>query len=98
LANQGLHAATNATSSPWPFNAPNLGEKIMFEPYKIDRKLPPHELNARRNRKRVVTQLPAIAHLPEGHHHKEHHSSPNDTVYNPATNWVNNQSADENQQ
>jgi hypothetical protein len=31
---------------------------------KIDRKLPPHELNARRARKRAVTQLPAIASLP----------------------------------
>ena len=71
----------------------------MFEPYKIDRKLPPHELNARRNRKRVVTKLPAIAHLQQAHprDHKEH-GSPNDTVYNPATNWVNNQSANENQQ
>ncbi len=57
----------------------------MNEPFKIDRRLPPHELNARRNRKRVVTKLPAVAHLPEGHHHKERHS-PNDTVYNPATN------------
>lgn len=61
----------------------------MIEPNKIDRKLPPHELNARRNRKRVITKLPAIADLPKPHHH-EHRSSPNDTVYNPATNPVNN--------
>jgi hypothetical protein len=62
----------------------------MTEPYKVDRKLPPHELNARRARKRAITQLPAIASLPDAHHH--HHkdkSSPNDHVYNPATNPVN---------
>ena len=39
----------------------------MSEPFKIDRKLPPHELNARRNRKRAVTQLPAVAHLQKTH-------------------------------
>lgn len=54
----------------------------MHEPFKINRILPPHELNARRNRKRAVTTLPAIAQL---HDHKEH-GSPNDTVYNHATN------------
>ena len=61
----------------------------MSEPYKIDRKLPPHELNARRNRKRIITKLPAIAHLAQPHP-CEAHPSLNDTVYNPATNPVNN--------
>ena len=56
---------------------------------KVDRKLPPHELNARRNRKRMVTHLPGVAHLPAARHHKPSHS-PNDSVYNPATNQVNN--------
>jgi hypothetical protein len=71
----------------------------MSEPFKIDRKLPPHELNARRNRKRAVTQLPAVAHLQKTHpRDRQELGSPNDTVYNPATNWVNNQSADENHQ
>jgi hypothetical protein len=37
----------------------------MSQPIKIDRKLPPHELNARRARKRIVTQLPAVACLPD---------------------------------
>ena len=55
---------------------------------KVDRKLPPHELNARRNRKRIVTHLPGVAHLPAARHHKPSHS-PNDSVYNPATNPVN---------
>jgi hypothetical protein len=55
----------------------------MSEPFKIDRVLPPHELNARRNRKRVVTQLPAIAHLPlAGDHFQEPKPSPNDHVFN----------------
>jgi hypothetical protein len=55
----------------------------MSEPFRVDRKLPPHELNARRNRKRVVTQLPAIAHLaePSDQFHQPK-SSPNDHVYN----------------
>ncbi|MGA7156841.1 MAG: hypothetical protein WBY53_08355 [Acidobacteriaceae bacterium] len=35
----------------------------MSEPFKIDRKLPPHELNARRNRKRTLTKLPGVAQL-----------------------------------
>jgi hypothetical protein len=55
----------------------------MNEPFKIDRKLPPHELNARRARKRVVTKLPAIAHLPlASDHSHEPKSSPNDHVFN----------------
>jgi hypothetical protein len=64
----------------------------MNEPYKVDRKLPPHELNARRARKRALTQLPAIAALPKGHDHHPHHesASPNQHVYNPATNPVTN--------
>ncbi len=58
----------------------------------VDRKLPPHELNARRNRKRAVTHLPGVAQLHDARHHHNHpeHRSPNDTVYNPATNPVNN--------
>jgi len=59
----------------------------MMEPTKIDRKLPPHELNARRRRKRALTTLPCIADLPKPYNN-EHHSSPNDTVYNPATNPI----------
>jgi hypothetical protein len=63
----------------------------MIEPTKIDRKLPPRELNARRRRKRAVTTLPNIADLPKPHRHEhEHHSSPNDHVYNPATNPITN--------
>jgi hypothetical protein len=61
----------------------------MIESNKIDRKLPPHELNARRRRKRVITKLPAIAHLPKPQPY-ECNPSLNDTVYNPATNPVNN--------
>jgi hypothetical protein len=61
----------------------------MMDPMKIDRKLPPHELNARRRRKRAITTLPNIAGLPKPHHHEPHrHSSPNDHVYNPATNPI----------
>ena len=59
----------------------------MIEPTKIDRKLPPHELNARRRRKRAVTTLPCIADLPKPYNN-EQHSSPNDHVYNPATNPI----------
>lgn len=54
----------------------------MAEPIKVDRKLPPHELNARRNRKRALNQLPGVAHLNQPHPHPQHHPSPNDTVYN----------------
>ena len=68
----------------------------MSEHIKVDRKLPPHELNARRNRKRAITKLPAVAHLPPVHHHQaqsldDHHvgNSVNDHVYNPATNPIN---------
>ncbi len=38
----------------------------MFEPFKINRVLPPHELNARRDRKRVGNNLPALVHSPAG--------------------------------
>jgi hypothetical protein len=71
----------------------------MSEPVKVDRKLPPHELNARRKRKRTVTQLPAIASLPDApqdthapsrHHPSKPSADSNLTVYNPATNPVNN--------
>ena len=61
----------------------------MFEPFKINRVLPPHELNARRRRKRALTTLPNIADLPKPYNN-EHHSSPNDHVYNPATNPITN--------
>ncbi len=36
----------------------------MFEPFKINRVLPPHELNARRARKRILPQPPPMAHHP----------------------------------
>jgi hypothetical protein len=62
----------------------------MSEPNKIDRKLPPHELNARRRRKRAVATLPNIADLPKAYNQHEHHASPNDTVYNHATDAVTN--------
>ena len=39
----------------------------MHEPIKIDRILPPHELNARRARKRL-TKLPKIAHTAKPKH------------------------------
>ena len=67
----------------------------MSQPIKIDRKLPPHELNARRARKRIVTQLPAVACLPDvpefpvAHHPHQAKQPGNDQVYNPATNPVN---------
>ena len=61
----------------------------MMESNKIDRKLPPHELNARRRRKRAVTTLPCVADLPKPQYN-DPHSSPNDTVYNPATNPITN--------
>ncbi len=55
----------------------------MFEPIKINRVLPPHELNARRNRKRAVTTLPGVVHLPEpSHTFHEPSASPNDHVFN----------------
>jgi hypothetical protein len=59
---------------------------------KVVRKLPPHELNARRNRKRAVTHLPGVASLPAArhHHHKPSHS-PNDSVFNHASNPLNRQ-------
>ena len=60
----------------------------MHEPFKVNRVLPPHELNARRNRKRAVTQLPAIAQLPP--HDRKEHGSPNDHLFNPAANPVTN--------
>ena len=57
---------------------------------KVVRKLPPHELNARRNRKRAVTHLPAVASLPAArHHHRKPSHSPNDSVFNHASNPLN---------
>lgn len=59
---------------------------------KVDRKLPPHELNARRNRKRAVTHLPGVVGLPEPRHrHHKEHVSPNDRVFNHATNPLHHQ-------
>ncbi len=52
----------------------------MFEPIKINRVLPPHELNARRNRKRSVTTLPGVVHLPQPRDTPQ--PSPNDQVFN----------------
>ena len=43
----------------------------MHKPIKIDRKLPPHELNARRNRKRTITKLPGVVQL---HNKLIHHN------------------------
>ncbi|MBW4038553.1 MAG: hypothetical protein HIU91_06685 [Acidobacteria bacterium] len=57
----------------------------MLESIKIDRKLPPHELNARRARKRAITHLPAIAKLPSACADTTTVSH-NCEVYNPATN------------
>jgi hypothetical protein len=56
----------------------------MFEPFKINRVLPPHELNARRDRKRTLANLPTLAHPKElePRDHKEQ-SHPNDQVFNP---------------
>jgi hypothetical protein len=55
----------------------------MSEPFKIDRKLPPHELNARRARKRVLPQLSPIFKRPIARDQfKEPKSSPNDHVFN----------------
>ena len=47
----------------------------MFEPFKISRVLPPHELNARRARKRVLPQPPPIFKRPVA----------SDTFHEPAT-------------
>ncbi len=54
----------------------------MFEPFKIDRKLPPHELNARRNRKRAVTTLPHIIQVSKPCQPGDQQPCPNDQVYN----------------
>ena len=55
----------------------------MSEPFKISRVLPPHELNARRARKRVLPQLPPIAARPmPSDNFQEPKVSPNDRVYN----------------
>jgi len=55
----------------------------MFEPFKINRILPPHELNARRARKRVLPQLPPIFNRPiASADFHEPNPSPNDHVYN----------------
>ncbi len=55
----------------------------MSEPFKISRVLPPHELNARRARKRVLPQLPPIDHLPlAADNFHEPKPSPNDHVFN----------------
>jgi len=55
----------------------------MFEPFKISRVLPPHELNARRARKRVLPQPPSIAQRPiASDTFHEPRISPNDQVFN----------------
>jgi hypothetical protein len=57
--------------------------KNMFEPFKISRVLPPHELNARRARKRVLPQPPPIAQRPiASNTFHETAISPNDQVFN----------------
>ena len=51
--------------------------------FKVNRVLPPHELNARRKRKRVLTMLPAISHRPVADGNwQEPQPSPNDHVFN----------------
>ena len=55
----------------------------MFEPFKISRVLPPHELNARRARKRVLPQPPPISQRPiASDTFHEPANSPNDRVFN----------------
>ena len=55
----------------------------MFEPFKVNRVLPPHELNARRNRKHVLPQLPPIAQRPiASDHFQGPKISSNDHVFN----------------
>jgi hypothetical protein len=55
----------------------------MFEPFKISRVLPPHELNARRARKRVLPQLPPIFKRSVAKDNfTEPKISPNDHVFN----------------
>ena len=56
----------------------------MFEPFKINRVLPPHELNARRARKRVLPQPPPpIFKRPvASDNFTEPKVSPNDHVFN----------------
>lgn len=58
-------------------NGPCTNDCCKNEGCKVDRKLPPHELNARRARKRILTHLPGIAGLPDArHHHPKEHPSP----------------------
>jgi hypothetical protein len=52
----------------------------MFETFKISRVLPPHELNARRARKRVLPQPPPNAPRPIAS--DTFHQPANDTVFN----------------
>ena len=55
----------------------------MSEQFKVNRKLPPHELNARRARKRVLPQPPPVFNRPiAGDHFQEPKNSPNDHVFN----------------
>ncbi len=55
----------------------------MFEPFKISRVLPTHELNARRVRKRILFSPPPIFNRPVAKPtFHEPAISPNDHVYN----------------
>jgi hypothetical protein len=61
----------------------------MFEPFKISRVLPPHELNARRARKRVLPQPLPVAQRPiatDTFH--EPNLFPNDQVFNHAADRI----------
>jgi len=54
----------------------------MFEPFKISRVLPPHELNARRARKRILPQPPPVARQPiAADTFHDPAPSPNDQVF-----------------
>jgi len=54
----------------------------MFEPFKISRILPPHELNARRARKHVLPQPPPVKRPLASDTFHEPANSPNDHVFN----------------
>jgi len=61
----------------------------MHEPIKINRVLPPHELNARRARKNILPQPPPIAKRPAvSDNFTEPNISPNDQVFNHGTDSI----------
>jgi hypothetical protein len=79
---QGLRAG-ESHSQPLVHLTAQLRKKIMYEPFKISRVLPPHELNAGRARKRVLPQPPPVAQRSiAGDHFAAPKLSPNDHVFN----------------